>query len=119
MLIEEDFKNKFKEFSSEQLENLPTLIDIYQCIFNYDYDTTNSCNKKAILYLLAHLLTINYNPSYNGIGSRNTTGMSVGNVSISFSDFSNPSKLTDFFGNTLYGQIFLMLINNRIGAIFV
>lgn len=121
-LIYNDFVTFFKEFNEEQLKLVKLFIDTYKCYYNFDY---NGCHKLAILYLLAHLVSVN-NPTSNtgsNVGNfKNVSSMSVGNVSMSFESTQGLGSggLSSFYGSSKYGMQFLMLINkNAISIMYV
>lgn len=115
MAIIDDFKTRFPEFDSGLVDNrLPSLIEEYRCFYNFDYD---DCQKTAILYLLAHMMTGDSSSSSAasmGIGSK-----SVGSVSVSYQSGGSSTDRSIWLNSSKYGQRFLMLTANRIGARFV
>jgi len=115
MVLIDDFKTRFPEFDTAVVDQyLPIFEDVWPCYYGQAYE---ACNKEIILNLNAHLLVLQQSPG--GAPVKEQSSRSVGSVSVSFESRSSASNLSDFFGSTKYGQMFLMLTSTRRRAYFV
>lgn len=111
--LEYDFKVSFPEFDEAYVtSNIDGIIDYVSCLLG-DYDLTNECDKRIVLYLLAHEMKLNENNTYSGNGgnpSRLMTSKTVRDVSVSYGDSALFSKEgaaglgQQYLFTTLYGQ---------------
>ena len=116
MSILEDFKAKFPEFDETIVdEQLPALIDMYQCIYCAEYGV-NDCDDQAILYLLAHLLSL----QTTGNSGNFASSKSDGDVSISYALPTTYTGNQLYYMSSKYGVTFWQLTNkNAQGGFFV
>jgi hypothetical protein len=115
MALIDDFKARYPEFDTAVVDQyLPVLEDVWPCYYGQAYA---ACNKEIVLNLVAHLLVIQSAPSTAPI--KEESSRSVGSVSVSFESRAAGSNLSDFFGSTKYGQMYLMLTSTRRRAFFV
>jgi len=115
MALIDDFKARFPEFDTAVVDQrLPILESVWPCYYGRPY---SGCNKEIVLNLVAHLLVLQSSPSAASV--KEESSRSVGSVSVSFESRANTSNLSDFFGSTKYGQMFLMLTSTRRRAYFV
>lgn len=115
MALIDDFKKRFPEFDPEVVDQyFPALEEVWPCYYGRPY---SKCNKEIILNLIAHLMVIQINPGSSSI--REQASRSVGSVSVSFTARTDTGGLSDFFGFTKYGQMYLMLTSTRRRAYFV
>lgn len=114
MALINDFKTRFPEIAGSVVDQyLPILEPVWPCYYGRPYE---GCNKEAILNLIAHLMTMETNPS--SASARETASKSVGSVSVSYVASRSTSELADFFGFTKYGQRFLLLTSKFRGPKF-
>ena len=117
MTIMQDFKARFPEFDDAKVdEQLPGLIEVYQCYWGGVYDT-NTCSKEIVLNLLAHLLVVQTQPGYER--AKEAQSKSVGNVSVTYASYQSSSNRMSWFMATKYGMQFWMLTRSRQGGFFV
>lgn len=120
MALLDDFKARFTEIDATLANTLvPIYEPVYPCYYGGDYLVT--CDKEAILLLMAHLIVTD--PSYTGSGSSASSqavaSKSVGSVSVSYAAGSSGSDLMTWLNSTRYGQLFNMLASNNRGPQFV
>lgn len=124
MSLISDFKTKFPEFESTQVDTVFSSIeDELPCYFNYTYADDN-CINQAILYLAAHLYVVGGGNGGSGSGGdspkRMTASKGVGSVNVSYESSGYTNSTEIFLGSTIYGQKFLMLTNKLAqGAVFI
>ena len=106
MSMIDDLKAKFPMIPAQTINTyFPMYEKTYKCYYGADYGL-NSCDDEAILYLLAHLITVaNLSALTGATPSFAVASESVDGVSTSYA--------------VPYGQMFKMIISNNGGAIFV
>lgn len=115
MALIDDFKARFPEFDTAVVDQyLPILEDVWPCYYGQAY---TACNKEIVLNLVAHLLVMQQAPGAGPV--KEESRRSVGSVSVSYEARANTSNLSDFFGSTKYGQMYLLLTSTRRRAYFV
>lgn len=117
MALIDDFKTKFPEFDSADVDAAWASLDgEWQCYFGYGYGSA-ACNDQAILYLIAHLYSSN---TTGNSPTKDVMSKTVGSVSVSYAQAKENDRFSLFFGSTKYGQRFLMLTNRlAVGGYFV
>lgn len=113
--IKEDFKALFPSMDNETVIN--SIIDIYPCFYNMSY-SDKCCNKNALLFMLAHLYTAMSNPE-DTTPNQVIASQSVGSVSMSFANGIGSSEYNNFFNTSKWGQMFLNMRCQTIGAFIV
>ena len=117
MALIDDFKARFPQFDPADVDTLWSSLETsWPCYYGFEYGN-NDCTDEAILNLIAHLFVIEQDSATSNGPSKDISSQSVGNVSVTFSSGSGDSANSQFFNTTIYGQKFLMLIKNRIGAL--
>ena len=117
MAMIDDFKTKFPMIPTEKVnEYFPMFETTYKCYYGAEYGS-NACDDEAILYLIAHLITISIQSSLNGASPTfSVASESVDGVSTSYFMGNGNTSLNDsFFLSTIYGQIYLQLISKNYG----
>ena len=115
MALIDDFKARFPEFDSDEVDAAWSGLEAYwPCFYGGAYGS-NDCEDQKVLYLIAHLFTVN---KLSG-SAKTSTSDSVADVSSSWLVSANMSDQESFFSSTKYGQQFYMMIRNRFGAVFV
>lgn len=117
MAMIDDFKAKFPMIPTEKVnEYFPMFEATYKCYYGAEYGS-NACDDEAILYLIAHLITISIQSSLNGASPTFAVASeSVDGVSTSYFMGNGNTSLNDsFFLSTIYGQIYLQLISKNYG----
>ncbi|MFX4154239.1 DUF4054 domain-containing protein [Aliarcobacter butzleri] len=117
MAMIDDFKAKFPMISTATVDTyFPLFEDNYKCYYGADYGV-NTCDNEAILYLLAHLITVTNQSALTGSGPvLAIASESVDGVSTSYFMGNGNTNLNDsFFLSTIYGQIYLQLISKNYG----
>jgi hypothetical protein len=104
-MILDDFRAKFPEFESVPDDVINSIIAEYRCYYNFGYDE-HCCKQTAILYLIAHLVYLQQNPTNSPI--REASSQSVGSVSVSFG-LTSKTAYEAFFNSTPYGQRYLLI----------
>lgn len=124
MAVVDDFKARYPElvtqYTSDVVDDrIPILLTDVPLYFNRPYETEK--NRPIILTLLAHLLVLDQSTGAAGGSAGGGVVMSraAGSVSVSFAAKNDKSKLWDFFGGTKYGQAFIQMTSNIIGARWV
>lgn len=116
MALIDDFKTRFPEFSTAVVDQYFPLVEpIYSCYYGGSLE--DPCDKEAILNLLAHLITLNSRTKPGAL--MQAQSKSVGSVSVSNVASTLGRQGAEFWLTTKYGQQFLMLTQNNIGAHFV
>lgn len=116
MALIDDFKTRFPEFDAAVVDQyFPIIEPLYSCYYGGSLD--DPCDKEAILNLLAHLLVINSRQKSGSV--QLAASKSVGSVSVSNVQSTISRQGAEFWLTTKYGQQFLMLTQNNIGAHFV
>lgn len=117
MALIDDFKARFLgDFTEQQIDDNWAKVDPeYSYLYPADLTITNE--KAAALYLIAHLLSLILDPS--SAAFRPEQSKSVKDVSTTYFVSQNLTENERFFTETKYGDMFLRLIANRIGAVFV
>jgi len=111
----DDFKSRFPEFETSVVDQyFPTLESIWPCYYALPYD---GCNQEIILNLIAHLLVIQ--SSAGSAPVKEESGKTIGSISLNFESRSEKSGLSDFFGSTKYGQMYMHLTSTRRRVYFV
>ncbi|MBL3520300.1 DUF4054 domain-containing protein [Arcobacter lanthieri] len=121
MAMIDDFKAKFPMIPTATVDTyFPLFQDNYKCYYGADYGV-NPCDDEAILYLIAHLITVTNQTALTGASPNFAVASeSVDGVSTSYFMGNGNTNLNDsFFLSTVYGQIFKQLISKNIGAFFV
>ncbi|MGJ0377352.1 DUF4054 domain-containing protein [Aliarcobacter cryaerophilus] len=120
MSMIDDLKAKFPMIPAQTINTyFPMYEKTYKCYYGADYGL-NSCDDEAILYLLAHLITVaNLSALTGATPSFAVASESVDGVSTSYVVPTNMDQSDTFFLSTIYGQMFKMIISNNGGAIFV
>ena len=120
MSMIDDLKAKFPMIPAQTIDNyFPMYEKTYKCYYGADYGL-NSCDDEAILYLLAHLITVaNLSALTGATPSFAVASESVDGVSTSYAVPTNMDQSDTFFLSTIYGQMFKMIISNNGGASFV
>jgi hypothetical protein len=115
MSVIDDFKARFPEFDADTVDSsLPALEDVWPCYWGGNYE---DCGKEIVLNLLAHLLVVHTKP---GSGNpKSEQSKSVGNVSVSYGEYTPNNNRMAWFKTTKYGSQYLMLTRKRQGAFFV
>ena len=115
MALIDDFKARFPEFDETEIDAAWSGLEAYwPCFYGAEYGS-NDCDDQKILYLIAHLFSVN-----QSTGSAKTASSdSVGDVSSSYVVSAGMSDREAFFSSTKYGQQFNMMIQNMFGAFFV
>lgn len=117
MALIDDFKTRFPEFNSIEVDTyFPLIENTWDCYYGGSY--TNECDQEAILNLLAHLFV---DETTSGTESNKVIqSKSVGSVSVSYANNTySGGERYDFFSSTKYGKRFLMLTQKNKGAYFV
>lgn len=116
MALIDDFKAKFPEFDTTVVDNnIPALESVYPCMYGAKYGVTD-CEDEAILYLLAHLLSL----QTSGKTAIFASSKSDGDVSISYTLPNNVTEQYLFFASTSYGLLFWQVtFQDSQGAFFV
>ena len=112
-----DLKAKFPMIPAQTIDTyFPMYEKTYKCYYGADYGL-NSCDDEAILYLLAHLITVaNLSALTGATPSFAVASESVDGVSTSYFMGNGNTSLNDsFFLSTIYGQIYLQLISKNYG----
>lgn len=114
MTVIADFKTRFPEFSTSQVDTyLPIQIELWPCFWGGDYE---DCGVEIVLNLLAHLLV---QETTSGTGAlKDENSKSVGNVSASY-NIETKSERALWFRSTKYGMKFLLLTMHDHGGSFV
>ena len=120
MAFIDDFKDRFPEIDPTLADQLvPIYEQVYPCYYGGSY--TVECDKEAILLLVAHMVASD--PAYSGSGSSSPTksqaSKAVGSVSVSYAQPRSQSDFNIWLTSTRYGQLYLMVISNNIGGVFV
>lgn len=116
MALVDDFKTRFPEFDTEQVDTyLPVLDSVWPSYFNAAY---NAETREAVLNLVAHLFVGETTGGATG-GTGRLAGKAVGKVSVSYQADSDASEMTDYFRSTKYGQRFVRLRAAYRGGVFV
>lgn len=126
MALIDDFKARFSQFNTADVDRLfPFVEDLYPCLYNFDYGSAQ-CDDKAVLYLCAHIMTIELQTNKGaGAGgsyapSKVVSSKSVGSVSVSYeAGQANASAYQELLSSTVFGQVFLSLTAKRRGGFFV
>lgn len=119
MALIDDFKARFTEFDTAVVDaSLPALILEYPAFYGGEYDDGSSDDDRAILYLLAHLLSIEVNAGTSGAPALLASSQTVGSVSVSFASGSTAWS-AGWFETTWYGQRFWRITSQFGGARFV
>lgn len=120
MSLNSDFKKKFPQFSSEDVDNnFESIVAEYPCFYNKVYGD-NDCNDQAILYLLAHLLNSTLVSSTSSGATGVESSRSADGVSKSFDTSSTGnSESNSFWLSSVYGQKFKALIQFDGGVKFL
>ena len=120
MSMKDDLVAKFPMIPADTIDTyFPIYESGYKCFYGADYGV-NSCDNEAILYLLAHLITVASQTALTGATpSFAVSSESVDGVSTSYAVPTNMNQSDTFFLSTIYGQMFKMIISNNGGAIFV
>ncbi len=117
MALIDDFKARFPQFNTDTVDTLWSSLEAsWPCYYCFEYGN-NDCTDEAILNLIAHLFVIEKASLTSNGPDKDISSQSVGNVSVTYSAGSGDSRNTQFFNTTIYGQKFLMLIKNRMGAL--
>lgn len=115
MAILDDFKTRFPEFDSNQVDSYwPALESAWPVYYKFPYD---SSTKEVVLNLIAHLFVGETNGESGQV--RAVQSQTVGPVSLTFAATAELSGTEAFWGATKYGQRFWMLASRRRGAVFV
>lgn len=120
MALLDDFKGRFPEFPDDVADTyVPPLDDVWQFYYGGDYDVPR--DREAVLNLVAHLALMDSGTASTtgAAGYRQTTSKSVGSVSVGYGTGSDETQSDSFYMATRYGQRFLILTRNRVGAAFV
>lgn len=116
MALIDDFKDRFLDFDTAVVDQyFPVVEPVYHCYFGGDID--DPCDKEAVLNLIAHLIVLEDRSKASSL--RTTSSRSAGSVSVSYEQSANGRSTSGFFDTTKYGQRFLLLTQNNIGAAFV
>lgn len=121
MAFIDDFKARFPEFDTATVDTLLPAVEPYlPCYYGGVYGQS-VCDDEILLQLAAHLMVFEQRSSAGRTGTiRSASSRSVGNVSISYGDVTNPSASRRFFHTTIYGQRYLQLTSkNAPGGVFV
>lgn len=116
MSLKDDFKARFPEFDGQQVDAaFPGLESLWPCLYGATYEGNGTCDDNAILYLNAHLFTVEQSkgPAFT------SSSKSVGSVSVTKLINDSMSAQDSFYNSTKYGQKFKLLTQFRQGACFV
>jgi hypothetical protein len=108
MALIDDFKAKFPEIDTAAVDQyFPALEQTYHCYYGGNVDVP--CEKEAVLWLIAHLITLDSQGATTSAPTRNTSSRSVGSVSVSYETDTSGRRDAGWYNTTRYGQRFLML----------
>lgn len=116
MSLQDDFKARFPEFDDQAVDAAWAGLEAcWPCIYGASYQGDESCTDQAILFLVAHLFTVDQSngPAFT------SSSKSVGSVSVTKLIDSNMSAQDSFYNSTKYGQKFKLMTQFRQGACFV
>ena len=117
MALIDDFKARFPQFDAAAIDSLWSSFEAsWPCYYGFEYGN-NACTDEAIFNLIAHLFVIEQESQTSNGAKKDISSQSVGNVSVTYSGGGSDSSNVQFFNTTVYGQKFLMLIKNRMGAL--
>lgn len=121
MAMVDDFKTRFPEFDSDNVDELfPLIEDDLPLFYGADYGN-NDFDDRVLLMLTAHLFALETKSNAGKTGANNEiASKSTGNVSVSYNLPTDSSSSRLFFSTTAYGQRFLIMIKrNAPGGLFV
>jgi hypothetical protein len=120
MALIDDFKTKFPQFSTTDVDTYFASISAeYPCYYNKVYGA-NDCNDQAVLFLLAHLLNSTIKSATSSASTGIVSSTSVDGVSDSFDTSAMSGSLSNaFWFSSVYGQKFKMLIQFNRGVKFL
>ena len=114
MAIIDDFKTRFPEFDTDEVDTyLPTQIELWPYFWGGEYE---DAGVETVLNLLAHLLVQETSPGSGAL--KDETSKSVGSVSASYGLKTN-SERGLWFRSTKYGMRFLIMTMHHHGGYFV
>ena len=117
MALIDDFKTRFPQLDTAAIDVLWASLEAsWPCYYGFEYGS-NACTDEAILNLIAHLFVVEQESQTSSGSQKDISSQSVGSVSVTYSGGSVDSSSIQFFNTTIYGQKFLMLIKNRMGAL--
>jgi len=114
--IIEAFNKMFPEFGDTT--NIEISISIYYNLFSIEWGKDGNIWDTAILYLIAHLQTLQIK-SYDSTSSQYATATKkVDNVQVTYQVPVKKSELSSFYTSTNYGQTFWILsASYRLGGV--
>ena len=109
MSLIDDFKARFPEFDTAQVDAVfPSISATYHCYYNNDYGVSE-CEDEAILQLCAHLFVVQ--SSATARPSREVSSRGADGLSVSYGD--NKTGDASFYSSTKYGQAFLLITSKK------
>ena len=120
MAFIDDFRVRFPEIPTTNVDTyIPRIEPELPCFYFATYNTGNECDDTILLYVAAHLLTLEVQAQTNNASKKDVVSKSVGNVSITYGAVAATDN-TVFYNSTVYGQRALQIMkNNSVGGFFV